>query len=345
MKVWQIDPLLDDRWPDFLESNARASVFHTRGWLEALRQSYGYRPVVYTTTEPGQRLTNGWVFCRVRSWITGKRLVSLPFTDHCDPLVESPEQLHVLAASLTKSQPGEGWDYIECRPLNAKLSSSDLVKSDEFCFHTLDLSTDLSELFRGLHKDSTQRKIKRAEREGVSFAEGSSEKLLDHFYQLLVVTRRRHKRLPQPRKWFSILAGCMGDKLVVRVAYFNGMPIASIVTLRYETTLTYKYGCTDEHFFRLGGMQSLLWRAIEAAKQSGLLEFDLGRSDASDRGLIVFKNRLGARPLALNYFRFPAREEAPSLAADATRYFEKYIPFTPTRILVGGGKLFYKHFG
>jgi hypothetical protein len=33
------------------------------------------------------------VFCRVRSWLTGRRSISLPFSDHCEPLVESHEAL------------------------------------------------------------------------------------------------------------------------------------------------------------------------------------------------------------------------------------------------------------
>jgi hypothetical protein len=345
MKVWQIDPLLDDRWPEFLELDPRASVFHTRGWLQALRHTYDYRPVVYTTTEPGQRLSNGWVFCRVQNWITGKRLVSLPFSDHCDPLVESPEQLHVLAHSLTKSQPGEGWDYVECRPLRAVFDSEEFQSSKEFCFHKLDLAPDLSDLFRALHKDSTQRKIKRAERESISFAEGSSAVLLDHFYHLLVLTRRRHKRLPQPRKWFSILAARLGDNLKVRVAYCNGVPIAAVLTLRFKTKLVYKYGGADQRYFHLGGMQSLLWRAIEDAKQTGVVEFDLGRSDLSNRGLIVFKNRLGAIPSTLKYFRYPGRRQSWSFASAASEFFGEYVRFMPTRMLVAGGSLLYKYFG
>ena len=93
MGVYEIDPLCDPRWPEFLQNNPRASVFHTPGWLRALKRTYGYEPVVYTTTPATVELTNGWVFCRVFSWLTGRRLVSLPFSDHCEPLVDKPEHL------------------------------------------------------------------------------------------------------------------------------------------------------------------------------------------------------------------------------------------------------------
>src|SRR2546430_5296635 len=90
--LYSLDPLEDPRWAEFVQRHPRASVFHTPGWLEALRRTYGYEPVVYTTSLPRAELTNGLVFCRVRSWLTGRRLVSLPFSDHCEPLVHNSEE-------------------------------------------------------------------------------------------------------------------------------------------------------------------------------------------------------------------------------------------------------------
>jgi hypothetical protein len=51
MSVYEIDPLLDPRWPEFLQRNPRASIFHTVGWLDALKRTYGYEPVAYTTRQ------------------------------------------------------------------------------------------------------------------------------------------------------------------------------------------------------------------------------------------------------------------------------------------------------
>src|SRR6476660_7250808 len=81
---YQLDPLQDPRWAEFVDKHHRASVFHTVAWLQALRSAYGYEPVVFTTAPPGVELKNGIVFCRINSWLTGKRLVYLPFSDHCE---------------------------------------------------------------------------------------------------------------------------------------------------------------------------------------------------------------------------------------------------------------------
>jgi len=92
-----IDPLEDRRWDEFVQRHPRASLFHSRAWLEALSRTYRYKPIAFTTSPAGQRLENGILFCQVESWLTGRRLVSLPFSDHCEPLVDTEEDLDAIA--------------------------------------------------------------------------------------------------------------------------------------------------------------------------------------------------------------------------------------------------------
>jgi hypothetical protein len=57
MSVYEIDPLQDPPWEQFLARHPSASVFHTPAWLRALRLTYGYQPFVLTTCPPGHELT------------------------------------------------------------------------------------------------------------------------------------------------------------------------------------------------------------------------------------------------------------------------------------------------
>lgn len=113
--VHTLDPLTDPRWPGFVEQHPAASVFHTRGWLRTLQTMYGYEPLAVTTSIPTERLTNALLFCVVRSWVTGDRVVSLPFTDHCEPLVHHIAQLQVLGTHLETLRRTRGWRYVEMR--------------------------------------------------------------------------------------------------------------------------------------------------------------------------------------------------------------------------------------
>src|SRR5262249_45740010 len=74
MRVRRIDPLQDSRWEEFLRGQAQASLFHTPAWLRALHLTYGYEPVAFTTSASNAPLSNGIVFCRIKSMLTGTRL-------------------------------------------------------------------------------------------------------------------------------------------------------------------------------------------------------------------------------------------------------------------------------
>lgn len=346
MAVYSIDPLRDPRWGVLAQHHPRASVFHTPGWLEALERTYGYHPVAYTTTPPGQELTNGIVLCRINSKITGRRLVSLPFSDHCEPLVHTLEDLAGLLQFLKHACTEEGWRYFEVRPRTAwEVPPAGFQPSEHFSFHTVDLDPGLNQIFGRLHKESTQRTIRRAERERLVYQEGRSPALLEAFYRLLVRTRRRHQLPPPPRAWFTNLMHCLGDQGTIRVASKEGRPIASILTLRFKDVLVYKYGCSDERFHRLGGMHFLFWRAIQEGKQNGHREFDLGRSDSDNRGLITFKERWGASPSQLSYWRCPATRPRAAGAHWSIHMAKKIVARAPDRLLIAAGRMFYRHIG
>ena len=123
--VYAIDPLRDSRWPELIGRHPNASVFHTRGWLRALQVTYGYEPVAFTTSAPSEELTNALLFCVVRSWLTGNRLVSLPFSDHCEPLVENAEQFRTLSSFAESLRLKERWKYVEIRSANSLLEFDD----------------------------------------------------------------------------------------------------------------------------------------------------------------------------------------------------------------------------
>lgn len=344
-EVYELDPLRDPRWSELVQGQVHGSVFHTPSWLEALRTTYGYDPVVISTCAPNRTLTNGLVFCSVKSWLTGHRLVSVPFSDHCEPLVNNADDFDRLLASLKrKVDHGEG-KYIEVRPVSRRPSGrTALGQSCTYELHRLDLRKSKQVLFRNFHKDCVQRKIRRAEREKLLYEEGTSEELLDKFYRLLVMTRRRQFLPPQPLKWFRGLIAAFGRDLKIRVASKNGVAVASILTLSHKKTMVYKYGCSNAAFNNLGGTALLFWNAIQEAKDDGLQEFDMGRSDVDNLGLIAFKEHWGASRTLINYWTYPqAGIGLPSVWKD--KFARRVVSVVPDLALKTVGRLLYRHIG
>jgi CelD/BcsL family acetyltransferase involved in cellulose biosynthesis len=346
MQLYTLDPLSDCRWDELVASHPASSAFHQTGWLKALARTYGYRTIVLTSSPPGERLSNGLVFCDVRSWITGRRLVSLPFSDHAEPLLNQTGWSFNLAEWMHTECRQRNWRYIELRPVSVEPQSGHpMVQSNSFWLHRLDLTLPVEQLFRKLHKSCIQRRIRHAEREQLSYEKSCTDELLDDFYQLLMITRRRFRLLPQPRVWFRNLIACLSPNVEVRLARKGRKAIASILTLRHRGTIVYKYGCSDETYHHLGGMPFLFWKLIEESKTEGLEEIDFGRTDLDNEGLIRFKDSLGTTRRKLSYFRYPPNAREANAVASNLHAIRGLFLILPHALSSQLGRMAYRHIG
>jgi hypothetical protein len=349
--IFCLDPLSDPRWSDLVSRHPRASVFHMRDWLDALHRTYGYTPFALTTTERGP-LQNGLVLCRVRTWAS-RRLVSLPFSDHCEPLVDDPGNLAEMLFFLKQEMGRSGWRSLELRAVGAGLGAASareaafslagFAPGATYHLHVLDLARPLDEIFSSFHPSHTQRAIHRAEREGLEYEAGRSPEFLSAFYGLLRLSRRRHGLPPQPLDWFRNLLDCLGGAATIHLARKDGLPSAALLTTSFRRTLVYKYGGSDAAHHHLGSMPLLFWRVVERAQAAGFERLDLGRSDPDQPGLIAFKEHLGAVRSTLTYCTWPeprqARRPVPS---PMVRRFASHLPDTALDLT---GRLLYRHLG
>ncbi len=341
-----IDPLQDDRWPELIARHPHASVFHTRGWLRALQTTYGYEPVAFTTSPVSQELKNALLFCVVRSWLTGDRLVSLPFSDHCEPLVDDTGQFEALCAQAEAVRVRERQKYVEMRSSNSSLEfDKNFGRAKTYTLHRLNLRPGLDTLRKKFHRDCIQRKIRRAERESLTYEEGRSPLLLQQLYGLLQLTRSRHHLPPQPFEWFQNLVACMGMNVSIRIASQGGRPIAGIMTLDHGKTRVYKYGGSDAKFNNLGATPMLFWQAIKDAKEAGMDVLDMGRSDLDNPGLIMFKERWSTARLPLATWRAPATTASPSFGQVKAWLAKEGFMRLPDSALTLAGRLLYRHIG
>jgi len=343
--VYEINPLHDSRWEALVNSHPQASVFHSTNWLRALKTAYGYDPLVATTSSPDAPLTNGIVFCRVKSWLTGRRFVSLPFSDHCEPLVNNSSELDDILRHMKQYVDAGKWKYIEIRPTSCEPGpQTRMSRSLTYSIHRLDLRKSTQDLFRNFHKDCVQRKIRRAEREKLRYEEGNSETILQKFYDLLVMTRQRQFLPPQPLFWFRALVGSFGDDLKIRLASKGDLPIAGMLTITHKKSMVCKYGCSNAQFHKLGGVAFLFWNAIQDAREKCLEEFEMGRSDRGNVGLIRFKEHWGAVGTELSYWKY---SHNPRPAADSwqEKVLHRLIPVVPDSAVRLMGELLYRHIG
>jgi len=337
-----LDPLIDPAWRDLVRRDPRATAFHTPEWMDALRRTYGFAPIVYATR--GDELHGAIPFCLIASWLTGRRLVSLPFSDHCEPLVEDHSQLAAILDDVAFDARMNEWRYVQLRPRSVGGTVDGFERDESNYLYAIDLQPQLDLLFRGIKRDNRE-DIRKADRRGLKCVVGRDDALVRGYFRLHAMTRSTQGVPPQPYAWFQNLARCLGEMLEVHLLLQDDVPIAGLVAISFRDQLMVKYTASDPVRDRQGMGKSLLWKTIVRAKERGATTLDWGRCEPEHHGLAQFKERFGAVRTDLIYLRnppAPADRHRPSWAARAAKYV---VPRMPVTVLTAAGRVAYRHVG
>jgi hypothetical protein len=344
MRTEILDPGRRPDWDDLLRQSGDSCFFHSSAWAEVLRSTYGFRPQYFAVTEAGG-LSLLMPFMEVDSALTGKRGVSLPFTDYCPAHARNEGDLREAAAEVIAHGERAKWKYAEWR--DAAWLGEDLPVWESHYFHEIDLRRGESDLFASL-SDNNRRNIRKAGRSGVAVRVEQSAAAMSEFYRLNVLTRKRHGLPPQPRSFFRnvfdlIIAKDMGA--VVTATYENRVVAASVYFCFGERGM-YKYGASDLERQELRPNNILMWEALLWLKSRGLATMDLGRTELPNEGLLRFKRTWGAKESLIRYYRYSFRrrayvEKGPASNGFSTKLFQK----TPKAVLRLIGRLLYRHVG
>jgi CelD/BcsL family acetyltransferase involved in cellulose biosynthesis len=295
-----IDPIEDPGWIALVRSSADAAIFHHPSWLDLLRSQYRYELRACCVVR-GARIEAGIPFARVNSRLTGRRLVALPFSDVCTPVLApdaDPSSLDALGEALSDEarRTGIGLTIHSSLP-----GASDALIRPQFVQHRLPLSQDVTEVERGFSKSRT-RGMKKAKRENLRGERRTDASALDAFYSLHLKTRRRLGVPTQPKRFIARFEQLFDEGLgFVWLVHDENHPIAAAVFLTHNGTVTYKYGASHPRALDKRPNNLLFWEAILWSCGAGFDTFDFGRTDIDNDGLRAFKKGWGAEETELSY--------------------------------------------
>ena len=330
----------DPRWSSFVAGSPDASPFHHPIWANLLSRCYGYRAMALVITDEVGDIRAGLPIIEVGGPLTGRRWVSLPFTDYC-PLLVDGRSIREVRAALVDELRG---NRIQALELRAHLPSGPRVHSyADAVRHTTVLGDDPDEVYTRFSR-MHQRNIRKAERAGVRVERSRSPHVMQEFYRLHLLTRRRLGVPVQPFRFFRLLLDQMveADLGFVLVARVNGEPAAAAVFLTWNGTMIYKYGASDPAYWDSRPNNLLFWQAIGWGCEHGYHTFDWGRTDLEDQGLRQFKDGWGAEGRPLSYSVIadtPPRESQHRMH----RAVEAVIKPSPIWVCRAIGELFYKY--
>lgn len=325
-------------------SAENASFFHSSAWARVLVESYGYKPLYFASLQNGN-LAPMAPFMEIDSRLTGKRGVSLPFTDECPRLAPDNGMFQEMVQHIIEYGEKAGWKYIEWRdgdhfPVKANAS-------DSYFTHELDLMKSENELFRSL-RDSTRRNIQKGHRKGVSVEISRSGEAMSSFCRLNCMTRQRHGLPPQPFSFFTKIFDHIiskGQGTIVSAVH-SGKRIASSVFFHFGERVIYKYGASDLGYQHLRPNNLILWESIRLFRKNRFVTLNLGRTDPEDQGLLQFKRGWGAQERLLEYHLYGVRKGAFLRRQSRTgRTCKRVFALTPLPLLKALGSLLYRHAG
>jgi CelD/BcsL family acetyltransferase involved in cellulose biosynthesis len=337
-----IDPQ-DPHWLSFLQTRPEAMIFHHPAWLDVLAQSYQYRPFILASRSATGEIQAGLPVMEVNSFLTGRRWVSLPFSDYCPPLAVDQPALEEFTDRLIVLHRQENTPRIELRwqfPDRPGLNTY-----SQHALHLNQLDPDFDMVYNRIHK-RMRKHIRQVERSDLRVEYGTRPEDIRKFYQLQLDTRRRHGVPVQPRRFFELLGSQMLEKGLgfVLTAYQGDRMLAGLVLLHFQQTVTLKYSADTRDYEKLKPNYLLDMTAIRWAHENGFQTIDYGRSALDNIGLRDYKTRLGAAEMPLYYGVIggdaPSDSDSPLM-----KIIEPIIRYSPKFVCRAAGEILYRHVG
>ncbi len=347
-------------WDTFVSEHPVGSVYHTTEWKRVIERAFPHirGQLLCLTHGDSGRIQAGIPVYKVRSWLLGTRLVSIPFATVCDPMVNSLEEWGALSPELENELRRTASKKVEIRAaLNAGGELPPTFESKSlFKHHILPLDADFDALCRRFDKQSVRQKAEKARKAGVTVEERNDKKGMAISHSLLASTRRRLSLPPMPSRFFEAMQeNLRPEHLKIFLAYQNAKPVACHIVLIFKNQWISEYSANADGV--ISGVNQLLYlETIRRAHAAGARKFSFGRTSNYNEGLLSYKRRWGTVEESLTDYtlgsgRQPrARAQAEDAAApgeDARLYklCKQAISVAPLPVCRMIGNFCYRHLG
>ncbi|MBJ6801313.1 lipid II:glycine glycyltransferase FemX [Geomonas propionica] len=348
-----IDPLRNHRWDRFVQQHPYGWITHLSGWKRVLDANfphmYGYYLVI---KDAADGIKAALPVYSVESWLTGRRLVSIPFATLCDPLVTDAGDMELLSEAVLCLAQCLGISRVEIRTAAA----AHLLNRDRFhadCLrkhHSLTLCDDPEQVWQRFHRSCVRQRIARAERCDLHLIRGKRESDLREFYLLHRVTRKRKGLPPHPYLLVKALWQTFGPQGLVELLLCRkgSETVAGLLLFKFKSRVSIEYSAVNALHNDSSPVHFLFWTAIREACLQGYRVLDFGQTSEHNKSLMEFKSHWGAQVTDLPHFLYPNAPPHSSAMGDESMA-KKLLQFVcnkaPDTALSYLGDFCYRHLG
>lgn len=328
-----IDPEHDPRWDKFVDKHSFGWLFHLSSWKKIIEQSFPHMKGFYFILENKQtkEIRAALPIYNVKSWLTGQKLISIPFATLSDPLVTEKNQLNQIIKKTLHLFGQNKVNRIEIRTSRTQelFANSNFERIIAFKQHVLPLNNEPEELLKKFHRSCVRGQIKKALKRSLELTEVKSIQELDDFYDLYLNNRKRIGLPPHPFRFIENIWKNLQQQQLVKIyfAEHQGIKVAGMLLFKYKDRVLIEYLNKNDDFTYLAPNHFLLWKAIQLAYQEGFKKFDFGRTSTLNHSLIDFKNRWATQMNDLPHFVFSPNQAILKKQKDQSKsyYFIKSV--------------------
>jgi len=338
----------DPQLNEFLVGSPQATIYHAPEWRDAIAATYGYTPF-YLGCFDGGRLIGVLPMMEVASWLTGRRLVSLPFSNVCGPIGDPGACMRLLreAIDLYKARGDSAMEIRTQADINP-IELEGLAGVSYFITSIVDLDPDPDVVWKRFKDRNVRTEVRQAAKKGITVRQGTSEDDLGDFYNLYAPSRQGHGVPPQPYEFFrNLWRHLRPDRLDLFMAMYGDHPVGGLITLAYGKTFCAAYIGADPAYRSYRVHQIMFWKAMESACLRGFKRFDFLRTAKKSKKLRYFKERWNAREVDLDYLYHPEVRGTASTIEETAKYrvLTAILKRSPAFVGKAFGKMLYRHLG
>lgn len=291
--VQEFTPAFTRQWDAFVESCPNATFFHLAGWKDVIETAFGHRGY-YLLAKSGDEITGVLPLVRIKSWLFGNALISMPFCAYGGVATEDQKARARLEAAACTLAEELKVDYLELR--NREARHPDWPTKQLYVTFRKAMEPDPEANMLAI-----PRKQRAMVRKGIEAGlKGEFDASIDRFY--MAYSQSLHS-LGTPvfsRAYFNRLQEVFQEKCDILTVTHDGQLVSSVMNFYFRDEVLPYYGGGTRLARQLKGNDFMYWELMRHSCGRGLRVFDYGRSKQGT-GSYSFKKNWGFEPSPLYY--------------------------------------------
>jgi FemAB-related protein (PEP-CTERM system-associated) len=286
-------------WDEFVARAEGSSFCHLAGWRDILSDTLGTECLYWAASGQSGDCQGVLPLVRVRSWMFGHYLVSLPFLNYGGPL-GSPAACRRLAQEAVAEARRSRVDLLEFRTRSAFAAGRELATSSRKITVLLELPATADELFRSF-SSKLRSQIRRPLKEGFTTRFGLDQR--EAFYEVFAHNMRDLGTPVLPQSFFERIAATFPHHVVFGVVYRGNQPLAGGCGFVWRDEFEMTWAAALREYRALAPNMLLYWAFMQQMIARGVRLFNFGRCSPGG-GTHHFKQQWGGTDVPLQWCQY-----------------------------------------